>query len=81
MDGCVGGWLLHSPNHGIGLDYSTDAISSHASYVSSSAFCGAWAERFDRRVLLVSLMVSMAAMYFSLAGLAVLENWSFGTLP
>ena len=38
------------------------------------AFCGAWAERFDRRVLLVSLMVSMAAMYFSLAGLAVLEK-------
>jgi MFS family permease len=38
------------------------------------AFCGAWAERFDRRFLLVTLMVSMTAMYSSLAGLAFIER-------
>ncbi len=38
MDGCAGSWLLHGPNHGFGLDYSADAISPHASYVSSGCF-------------------------------------------
>ena len=38
------------------------------------AFCGAWAERFDRRSLLVILMLSMTAMYSSLAVLALLER-------
>jgi len=38
------------------------------------AFCGAWAERFDCRFLLVTLMISMTAMYSSLAGLAFIES-------
>ena len=48
------------------------------------AFCGAWAERFDRRSLLVTLMLSMTAMYSSLAGLAFIVVasflWSLDTL-
>lgn len=38
------------------------------------AFCGAWAERFDRRILLISLMLSMTGMYSTLAALAIFER-------
>ncbi len=42
------------------------------------AFCGAWSERLDRRVILVSLLLLMTIMYSSLAVLAMrdsLELW------
>jgi MFS family permease len=42
------------------------------------AFCGAWSERLDRRVILVSLLLLMTIMYASLAVLAMrdaLELW------
>lgn len=42
------------------------------------AFCGAWSERLDRRVILISLLLLMTIMYSSLAVLAMrdaLELW------